>query len=752
MKAPKHPLSVPRQMEEMQVRLDDAEKKLAEAQETLAAIHSGEVDALIVSGSHGEAIYSLQGADHPYRVMIEAMHEGAITVGLDGSILYSNRRFAAMVNLPLEKVFGKPLGNFIEEADVDAVNTLAASNKDRGKEITLRAADGARLQVHLSASLLQIADEVDVTYMIVMDLTARKEMESALREAENKYRGIFENAAEGMFQITPDGLYLSANPALARIYRYKSPSHLIKDIGYQKKSLYVDHGRHAEFLQLIRKCVVVRNFESRIRCRNGDVIWISENARCVFDEKGILTCFEGSVSDITDRKHYENQLEYQANYDALTGLANRHLLKDRLRQTLIAGESYSYPVMVMFIDVDQFKFINSSFGHPVGDRLLQIVAQRLKSCAPEGDTVARHGGDEFVLVIDHADEATITLILPRVLESISDTVIIDENEINISCSIGLSLYPIDGRDGDRLIQQANAAMHLAKEQGRNNYQFYTQELNLKISSRLEMERNLRHALKRDEFFLHYQPKVDLRTGRIVGVEALIRWKHEGAVISPAEFIPLAEEIGLIVPIGEWVLRTACAQNKAWQQSHLGNISVSVNLSGRQFKEKDLADLVSHVLEDAGLEARFLDLELTESMIMQDVESTMATMRELKLMGVSLSIDDFGTGYSSLSYLRRFPIDVLKIDQSFVRDIVNASDNATLASSIILLAHTLKLKVVAEGVETMAQLNHLQLHHCDEMQGYLFSRPVSAEDMEQMLKLSKTLPIMQEEVFDSFAEK
>jgi diguanylate cyclase (GGDEF)-like protein/PAS domain S-box-containing protein len=746
------PLMVPGEIAELQILLEEAEKKLKEAQETLAAIHGGEVDALIVAGNDGEAIYSLQGVDYPYRVMIEAMHEGAITVGLDGSILYSNRRFAAMVNLPLEKVFGRFFGDFIGHADMDAISTLIATNEDKGKEITLHMADGTCLQVHLSASLLQLADEVDVTYMIIMDLTAQKKIENDLREAEQKYRGIFENSVEGMFQITPDGLYLSANPALARIYHYKSPSHLTKDIGYQKKSLYVDQGRHAEFLQLIRKCVVVRNFESRIRCRDGEIIWISENARCIFNETGTLTHFEGSVVDITDRKRYENQLEYQANYDALTGLANRHLLKDRLQQTLIAGGCDSHPVMVMFIDLDKFKFINSSLGHSVGDRLLQTIAHRLKSCLSAGETIARHGGDEFVLVIDHADEATISLILPRIIESISETVTLDGNEININCSIGLSLYPIDGSEADVLIRHADTAMHLAKEQGRNNYQFYTQELNLKISSRLAMESNLRHALKRGEFFLHYQPKVDLQTGHIIGAEALIRWKHGGTVISPAEFIPLAEEIGLIVPIGEWILRTACAQNKAWQQSQLPNISMSVNLSGRQFKEKNLANLVSHVLRDTGLDARFLDLELTESMVMQNVESTMATMRELKQMGVSLSIDDFGTGYSSLSYLRRFPIDVLKIDQSFVRDIADASDNATLASSIISLAHTLKLRVVAEGVETMAQLNHLRLHRCDEMQGYLFSRPVSAEEMGQMLKRSKTLAILQEEVADSHARK
>jgi diguanylate cyclase (GGDEF)-like protein len=441
-----------------------------------------------------------------------------------------------------------------------------------------------------------------------------------------------------------------------------------------------------------------------------------------YDRELLLRAMQYSI----ERKRYQVQLEYQANYDALTGLPNRNLLQDRLHQ---AVQGYRLPrtVAVAFIDLDHFKFVNDSLGHSIGDKLLKGIAGRLRGVLREGDTVARLGGDEFVLILNgQPSEEVIFRAMQRITATVAEPMNIEGKELIVTCSGGISLYPQDGQDVDTLLKNADAAMYRAKEQGRNNCKFYTSEMNKRVNERLSLENGLRRAIERKEFLLHYQQRADLRTGSIVGAEALVRWLHpERGLIAPDRFIPIAEETGLIMPIGEFVLREACRQARSWLDQGLQPGVVSVNLSARQFRQEGLVRLVAGVLEETGLDPKHLEMELTESMVMDNIASAIATLRGLKSLGISLSVDDFGTGYSSLAYLRNLPIDKLKIDRSFVRDIGNArdADGGVLAQAIISLGHALHLQVVAEGVETLAQAQFLKRHKCDEVQGFFYGKPL-----------------------------
>jgi diguanylate cyclase (GGDEF)-like protein len=434
-----------------------------------------------------------------------------------------------------------------------------------------------------------------------------------------------------------------------------------------------------------------------------------------------------SMQYAIERKRYQLQLEHQANYDALTGLPNRTLLNDRLRQS-VYGQRLRRAVAVVVIDLDHFKFVNSSLGHATGDRLLKAMAERLRGMLRDGDTVARLGGDEFVLILnDQSSEEVIYRAMQRIADELARPLEIDGKELVVTCSAGISLYPQDGPDVETLLKNADAAMYRAKEHGRNNFRFFTAEMNERVNERLALESALRRALERRELVLHYQSRVDLATGAISGAEALLRWLHpEWGLVRPARFVPLAEETGLIVPIGEFVLLEACRQTRAWIDAGLAPGLTSVNLSARQFREDGLVRKVSRVLEETGLHPQSLELELTESTVMHDVDAAIATLQGLKSLGVSLSVDDFGTGYSSLAYLENLPIDKLKIDRSFVRDIgADTGENeGVLAQAIISLGHNLGMHVVAEGVETDAQARFLRRAGCDEVQGFFYGEAVA----------------------------
>ena len=433
-----------------------------------------------------------------------------------------------------------------------------------------------------------------------------------------------------------------------------------------------------------------------------------------------------------ERKRYQEQLEYQANYDALTGLPNRNLLNDRLRQSVFA-QRFVRSIGVVFLDIDHFKFVNDSLGHNTGDKLLQNVAERLIETVRDGDTVARLGGDEFILILnDQPGQEVIYRAMQRIMSRIAEPIDIDGQELMVTCSAGISLYPQDGPDVETLLKNADAAMYQAKEKGRNNFQFYTAEMNRQVSERLKTETSLRRALERDELVLYYQPRFNVGTGALVGCEALLRWQHpERGLLLPERFIALAEETGLIVPIGEWVLRSACDQARAWQKEGCAPIAVSVNLSMRQFRQEALANAIDDALRRSGLEPRLLEMELTESLIMHDTEVAIRILLRLREIGVDISVDDFGTGHSSLSYLTKLPISALKIDQSFVQDIKGSgrTDEGLVAQTIISLARNLKLKVVGEGVETEAQFEFLKKHDCDEVQGFHLGKPMPASEFE-----------------------
>jgi diguanylate cyclase (GGDEF)-like protein/PAS domain S-box-containing protein len=473
--------------------------------------------------------------------------------------------------------------------------------------------------------------------------------------------------------------------------------------------------------------------------REGEWRGSTSRNRDVWTHRQVVAVEDGVVAivrDITERKVAEQRIRHMAQHDDLTGLPNRSLIRDRLDQAILDARRKGRCVAVAFIDLDSFKLVNDGLGHNAGDELLKVVGARMLDCVRRHDTLGRFGGDEFVIVLSDLDDnpLAITPVLEKIRQAVAEPVLLEGQEVQVSCSMGVVMYPRDGDDPNTLMMNADAAMYRAKEMGSNNFQFYTREMNASLEQKLVLLEGLRNALEEQQFTLLYQPKVDLRSGLILGVEALIRWHHpEHGMISPLRFIGLAEESGLIVAIGEWVLQSACRQAAAWRAAGLAPVSVSVNVSPRQFEEKRLVERVAQALQDSALPPGDLELEVTEGLIMRDLAQAVGKMRELKAMGVSLSIDDFGTGYSSLSALKSFPISRLKIDKSFVSELADNPDDQAIALAVISLGHKLNLRVIAEGVETEQQRRFLRENDCDEMQGYLFSRPLPPAEVATLLR-------------------
>jgi diguanylate cyclase (GGDEF)-like protein/PAS domain S-box-containing protein len=597
-----------------------------------------------------------------------------------------------------------------------------------------RKKNGAIIDVEIVAHPLNFRG-VDCMLVAAHDRTERKRAEDAVRQAEEKYRGIFEDAVLGIFQATPDGRLTSVNPALARMHGYDSVEEIMAEVDNVGRQLFVDAGRMVEFSHALARHGVVRGAEVEVYRRDRTRKWVRINVRAIRDAGGKIAQYEGTVEDITEHKAAEDRVKFLAYYDALTELPHRTLLQDRLENAIAGARRRGEKIALLFLDLDRFKTVNDLFGRSFGDIVLKEIAKRLKVCAGEHNTVARVGGDEFLVMLSCVEDAAeATIAAGQIIDAMGRSFEVLGRSISVGCSIGVSLFPEHGSDGDTLIRNADAAMYSAKDGGRSTIRFFTDAMNVQAIERLTMDKDLRLALERGEFFLLYQPQMDIGSRRITGLEALIRWQHpELGLIPPDRFISIAESNGLILPIGEWVLRTACAQARRWQDEGLPNVPVAVNVSAVQFRQESFRTMIRTVLHETGLLPEYLELELTESLLLSNADLTLSVLAELKEMGLKLVIDDFGTGYSSFSYLRHFAVDKLKIDKSFVRDVVADCGDAAITSAIISMAKSLRLKVIGEGVENEAQMMFLREHGCDEIQGHYFSKPLTARDAALLLR-------------------
>ncbi len=579
----------------------------------------------------------------------------------------------------------------------------------------------------------------DETLTLVRDITEQKESARALKKERDFISTVLETARALVMVRDRQGCIVRFNRACEEATGYSSEE-VEKKKAWDFLLIPEEIEREKAIFESLLEGKAQEDYQAYLLTKDGNQRFIAWSNSVMQDKEGVVEHVISTGIDITERKQAEAQVQFLAYYDGLTNLPNRVLFKEHLSQALAYSQRNERLMAVLFLDLDRFKQINDTFGHSLGDMLLKSVADRLRRGLRISDCLARQslceletsvgrfGGDEFtVLVPDISSPEAAGKIAQRVLELISEPFELDNQEVFATASIGISIHPFDGTTAELLLKNADAAMYAAKDEGRNAYQFYSAAMHAKSFEKLSLENDLRKAIGREEFELHYQPKLGVRSGEVVGAEALIRWRHPTkGLLGPSEFIPLAEETGLIMPIGEWVLQTVCTQSKAWMKAGFGSIPLAVNLSCIQFRQRNLLKSISRVLEAMRMDPKYLELEITESTIMQNEEDAGRTLRDLKSMGIKISVDDFGTGYSSLSYLKRFTLDSLKIDRSFIKDLINDPDDRAITLAIIAMAHSLGLKVIAEGVETQLHYALLRDHGCDEVQGYLFSPPLPAE--------------------------
>jgi len=672
--------------------------------------------------------------------IVDSAADAIISKSLEGVITSWNKGAEQMFGYSAKEAVDRHITLIIPPDRRDEEATILERVK-RGDHIenfeTVRfRKDGTQLYISLTVSPVKDgAGRIVGASKVARDITERKRGLEALREAEEKYRAIFDESVVGIFQVAADGRPLRVNRAYAEIHGYDSPEQLLAEVSNVALQIFVDPRRMDELGHALDEVGAVRGTEVEVQRRDGTRRFVRANVRAVRDKDGNIALREGTVEDITDRKVAEERVQFLAYYDALTGLPNRSLLQDRLAKALAAARRQENKLALLYLDLDRFKDINDSLGHSVGDLFLQEVAERLKTWAREQDTVARLGGDEFLIMLTHVKDAPDAAVAAeRLMDAMTAEFVVQGHPLNIGCSIGISIFPEHGADADHLIKNADAAMYGAKENGRNNFRFFTKEMNAQVLERLTLENSLRLALDRKELFLMYQPQIEIATGRITGLEALLRWQHpELGLVPPDKFIRIAENSGQIIAIGEWVLRTACSQSRRWQDAGLSAVTVAVNVSAVQFRQEGFCELIRRVLDETGLAPQCLELELTESLLLANADVTFSVIQELKAIGLSVAIDDFGTGYSSFNYLRQFRVSKIKIDRSFIKDVALNPDDAAITSAIISMAKSLKLKVIAEGVENEAQMSFLRTHQCDEIQGYYFSKPLTVDKIPDKLR-------------------
>lgn len=726
----------------------DAEAQLSTVSQAVTTLSAGEllhelqvhqIELEMQNDALRQAQLALADSRDRYVDLYEFAPVGYLTLNADGIIAEINLTGVTLLGKERKLLLHKSFRSLVVSEDQDrwVRYFLKAIKQDEPGIVDLRVRRGdgmlCNAQLHCVRQNLMLR-------ISFIDVTEQKKIENALTESEQAFRLTFNQAAVGIARVSTEGKWLDVNQKFCDIVGYSKAELLTRT--FQDITHPDDMAADLDYLQqMLAGQLASIAMEKRYLHKSGETVWVNVTVGLAQNSDGTPKYFIAVVENISARKQSDARLEKLAHFDQLTNLPNRLLLINRAEFALSLAQRHNEQLTVMFLDLDHFKDINDTLGHSIGDLLLIEVAKRLKAALREEDTVARQGGDEFILILPDTDAQGAARVAGKLIEEVCRPVQAGQHEINISASIGISIYPHDGEDLETLSKNADAAMYRTKHEGRNGYRFYTaamQELSIR---NMRLGNELRHALARNELTVHYQPQLSIQDGHIVGAEALLRWQHpELGNISPAEFIPIAEGSGQILKIGEWVLRTAVSQLTDWMARGLPPMIMAVNLSAVQFRQEKLPELVVDILHELGLPPQYLELELTEAVAMDDPLGAIAVMDKLHGQGIRMSIDDFGTGYSSLSYLKRFKVYKLKIDQSFVRDIISDSDDKAIVTAIINMASSLGMQTIAEGVETAGQLAFLRLQGCDEVQGYYFSKPLPAERFEQFVRKTMDIPV------------